>query len=433
MTKVFLLNADKTPLNPIDAGKARYLLKNRQAAVFHQIPFVIILKEQRVGEILEPLRVKIDPGSKTTGLALVNDRNGEVIWGSELEHRGKTIKKSLLSRLKIRRGRRSRKTRYRPARFDNRTRPKGWLPPSLQHRIYTILTWVKRLQKWSPVGAISQELVKFDSQLMDNPDIQGKEYQQGTLAGYETREYLLEKWNRKCAYCDVTDKPLQIEHIHPRCKGGSNRESNLTLACERCNIKKGTQDIKDFLKKDKPRLDKILKQTKVSLADSAAVNATKNKLLEELKALGLPVECGSGGLTKFNRTQQGLEKTHWIDAACVGLSTPKLNIAGVKPLFIKAMGHGNRQFCNTDKFGLPKRKKDGTLEAPRERRSDYFGFKTGDLVKTTPTKRQPKQYIARIAACEKRGTMTIFINGKRIGYNHKKLIIVQKKDGYKYS
>jgi hypothetical protein len=99
----------------------------------------------------------------------------------------------------------------------------------------------------------------------------------------------------------------------------------------------------------------------------------------------------------------------------------------------KAMGHGNRQFCNTDKFGFPKRKKDGTLEAPRERRSDYFGFKTGDLVKTTPTKRQPKQYIARIAACEKRGTMTIFINGKRIGYNHKKLIIVQKKDGYKYS
>jgi len=122
----------------------------------------------------------------------------------------------LTSRRQLRRSRRARKARYRKPRFLNRTRPKGWLAPSLQSRIENIKTWLNKLQRFAPIIAISQELVRFDIQLMQNPDIQGKEYQQGTLAGYETREYLLEKWNRQCAYCEVKDVPLQVEHIHPR-------------------------------------------------------------------------------------------------------------------------------------------------------------------------------------------------------------------------
>jgi hypothetical protein len=47
-------------------------------------------------------------------------------------------------------------------------------------------------------------------QKLENPEISGIAYQQGTLAGYELREYLLEKWGRKCAYCDATNVPLQI-------------------------------------------------------------------------------------------------------------------------------------------------------------------------------------------------------------------------------
>ena len=122
----------------------------------------------------------------------------------------------MTSRRQLRRSRRARKTRYRKPRFLNRTRPKGWLAPSLQSRIENIKTWLNKLQRFAPIIAISQELVRFDIQLMQNPDMQGKEYQQGTLAGYETREYLLEKWNRQCAYCEVKDVPLQVEHIHPR-------------------------------------------------------------------------------------------------------------------------------------------------------------------------------------------------------------------------
>ncbi len=225
-------------------------------------------------------------------------------------------------------------------------------------RVHNVETWVNRLHKFAPITAISTELVKFDMQLMRNPEIEGKEYQQGTLAGYETREYLLEKWNRQCAYCKVQNVPLQIEHIHPRSKGGSNSITNLTLSCEKCNIKKGTKDIRDFLKKDPGKLQKILLQAKKPLADAAAVNATRYKLLEVLKSTDLPVECGSGGLTKFNRTSLGLPKSHWIDAACVGQSTPTLNIKGIKPLLITSNGHGTRQMCGTDKFGFPNRHKE---------------------------------------------------------------------------
>ena len=74
---------------------------------------------------------------------------------------------------------------------------------------------------------------------MQHPEIFGIEYQQGELAGYEVREYLLEKWGRKCTYCGKENIPLQIEHIIPKSKGSSNRISNLAIACEKCNQKKG--------------------------------------------------------------------------------------------------------------------------------------------------------------------------------------------------
>ena len=222
MSKILVIDQDFRPLNPIHPARARQLLSHKKAAIFRRFPFTLILKESHPDATVSELRLKIDPGSKHTGIALVNDANGEVVFAAELKHRGFAIRDALTSRRQLRRSRRNRKTIQRQARFLNRTRPKGWLAPSLQSRIDNIKTWVKRLQKFAPITAISQELVRFDIQLMRNPDIQGKEYQQGTLAGYETREYLLEKWQRQCAYCGVKDVPLQIEHIHPRTKGGTN-------------------------------------------------------------------------------------------------------------------------------------------------------------------------------------------------------------------
>ncbi len=188
MSKVFMLDTTKRPLNPVHPGSARKLLSSGQAAVFRRYPFTLILKRAVTSEV-HPLRLKIDPGAKTTGLAIVNDASGEVVWAAELTHRGQAIKAALESRRAVRRSRRQRKTRFRKARFANRRRKAGWLSPSQTSRVANIITWTRRLMGCCPIAALSQELVRFDTQAMQNPEISGVEYQQGTLQGYETREY----------------------------------------------------------------------------------------------------------------------------------------------------------------------------------------------------------------------------------------------------
>lgn len=236
------------------------------------------------------------------------------------------------------------------------------------------MTWVQRLRKVCPLTSISMELVKFDMQQMENPEISGVQYHQGTLAGYEVREYLLQKWGHQCAYCGAKDIPLQIEHIHPRANSGTDRVSNLTLACEPCNQAKGTLDISVFLAKKPEIFRRIQTQAKAPLKDAASVNTTRWLLFAHLKALGLPMECGSGGLTKFNRTMRGLLQEHWVDAACVGKSTPEhIAIQGIVPLRIKATGRGRRQMCVTNACGFPRQHK--------ERKANYLGYHTGDRVK----------------------------------------------------
>jgi hypothetical protein len=183
--RVLVLDKNKKPLDPCPTGTAWKLLKRRRAAVFLRFPFTIILKDRTVEEsVVHPHRFKVDPGSKVTGVAVVQETTGTVVVAAEIEHRGQRIKAAMESRRASRRSRRARKTRYRKPRFDNRTRRDGWLPPSLESRIGNILTWVDRLRRCCPISAISQELVKFDLQQMENPEIGGVEYQQGTLAGY---------------------------------------------------------------------------------------------------------------------------------------------------------------------------------------------------------------------------------------------------------
>ncbi len=431
MQKVFVLDTNKTPLTPCRPKRARVLLRQGKAAVFRMFPFTIILRYEIKGASPRPLRIKIDPGSRKTGLAIVSvksvpDSTGEVIFAAEIEHRGQYIKDSLDSRRAVRRGRRNRNTRYRQARFLNRTRPKGWLPPSLESRISNIKTWVKRLMCLSPIQAISQELVKFDAQLMEKPEISGVAYQQGTLVGYEVREYLLEKWNRKCAYCANKDIPLEIEHIRPKSKGGSNRISNLTLACRACNEKKNNNPVEEFLKGKPEILKRILAQAKAPLKDAAAVNTTRWALFERLKATGLSVETGSGGLTKFNRITRKLSKAHWIDAACVGQSTSEvLKTDGIQPLEIKAVGHGKRLMCRVDKYGFPR----------TSAKSDKIvkGFQTGDMVKAVVTKgKKIGVYVGRVAV-RVSGYFNITTgHGVVQGISYRNCLKLHGCDGYNY-
>lgn len=424
---VFVLDKNLKPLDPCHRARARELLHKGRAKVYRRYPFTIILQDRVIEDsVTHPHRIKIDPGSKTTGIAVIQEETGRVTNALEISHRGQQIKDSLESRRALRRSRRNRKTRYRKPRFLNRTRKAEWLPPSLESRIANIETWVRRIRKLCPVTAISQELVRFDLQQMQNPEISGVEYQRGELFGFEVKEYLLTKWGRKCTYCGVENVPFEIEHILAKSKGGSNRVSNLCLSCHPCNQAKGNKPIEEFLKKKPEVLKRILAQAKAPLKDATAVNATRWELYRRLQSTGLSVEVGSGGRTKFNRKTRGIEKSHWADAVCVGASTPeRLLIRGIKPLLIAAKGHGTRQRCRPDKYGFPAR------HAPKAK--FFMGFTTGDMVKADiPSGKYAGKYTGRIAI-RFRPSFMLLLPDKRFDVHPKYLTPIHKSDGYEYN
>ena len=435
---VFVLDRYQKPLMPCSEKRARKLLARGRARVHRFFPFAIRLIDRMVGQsTLQPIALKADPGSKITGIAVVRQSeatdgntgeirsNAQVLCLFDLIHRGWQISKALTARRTMRRRRRG-NLRYRAPRFLNRGNKKGgWLPPSLQHRIDTTMSWVRRLCRLASVTSIAQELVRFDMQQMENPEIAGTQYQQGTLLGYEAREYLLEKWNRTCAYCDAREVPLEIDHIHPRSKGGSDRISNFALACRPCNQAKGSRDVAMFLAKDPARLARIQTRAKRPLKDAAAVNATRWKLLATLKATGLPVSTGSGGLTKFNRTRLGIPKTHALDAACVGTVDTVTNWH--RPtLVVKATGCGSYQRTLLDAYGFPR----GYLV----RQKRIHGFQTGDMVVADVSKgKKAGQYRGRIAVRASGNFNIQTPQGVVQGISHRYCRIVQRADGCGYS
>jgi 5-methylcytosine-specific restriction endonuclease McrA len=424
MSWTFVVDQEKRPLDPIHPGRARFLLTAGHAAVWRRYPFTLILTDRTADEQTppEPLRLKIDPGAKTTGLALLSETSGQVVWAGELTHRGQQVKKNLEKRHACRRSRRQRHTRYRPARFLNRRTREGWLPPSLESRIANILCWVQRLQRFAPVGALSMELVKFDTQLLQNSEISGLEYQQGELAGYELREYVLEKLGRECAYCHQSGIPLEMEHVVPKSRGGSNRASNLAPACRTCNQAKGNRTAAEF---GHPEVET---RAKAPLRDAAAVNATRWALFHRLEHIGLPAETGSGGRTKWNRTLRGIPKTHWLDACCVGASTPAiLKIHGIAPLLIRAEGRHSRQMCRTNEVGFPDK-------APKAT-SVVCGFRTGDLVLAVvpaPSKKAGT-HVGRIAIRATGYCNLKTVSGTIEGIHVRYCQPLHKGDGYSYA
>jgi 5-methylcytosine-specific restriction endonuclease McrA len=433
---VFVLDKRGSPLMPCNEKRARVLLARGRARVHRVVPFVIRLIDRTADSCaFQRLRLKLDPGSKATGMALVRDAGvvdtatGEIQRGAavlnlfELVHRGRQISEALTARRALRRRRRG-ALRYRAPRFLNRARRAGWLAPSLQHRVDTTLAWVKRVQRWAALSSLSSELVRFDMQALENPDIRGVEYQQGTLAGYEVLEYLLEKWDRQCAYCDASGVPLQIEHIHARARGGSNRVSNLTLACEPCNQAKGALLVEVFLAKDPKRLARFQAQARQPLKDAAAINAARWALARALKATGLPVELASGGRTKFNRTRLSVPKAHALDAVCVG----EVAFAAdwQRPtLQIKCSGRGCYQRTRLNKFGFPR----GYLT----REKQHFGFQTGDLVRAAVRSgKKAGLYRGRVAVRASGSFNIQAADGVVQGISHRHCRLVQRSDGYAY-
>jgi hypothetical protein len=435
--RVFVLDRHQQPLMPCHPARARELLRKGRARVHRLHPFTIRLTDRTVADSeVDGVAIKIDPGSRFTGIAVVRERadgtagkttNGLV--SIEIWHRGQQVSKDITSRAALRRSRRCRNLRYRAPRFSNRRRLEGWLAPSLRHRVEGTCTWVIRLQAIAPVTALTMELVRFDMQEMVNPEISGAEYQQGTLAGYEVREYLLEKWKRACAYCGASGTgpgsvPLNIDHIRPRARGGSNRVSNLTLACMDCNQAKGATDVAEFVT-DPARLKKLLAQAKAPLNDAATVNSTRWALHRALTATGLQVATGSGGRTKWNRVRNSVPKSHTLDALCTG-EVASVGSWPARVLVAKSAGRGSYARTRSDRHGFPR------LRLPRTKR--YFSFATGDHVHAiVPSGAKAGTYTGRVAVRASGRFNITTATGVVQGISHRHIRLLARADGWAYT
>jgi 5-methylcytosine-specific restriction endonuclease McrA len=423
---VFVLDQKKRPLMPTTPKRARLLLARGRAVVHRVKPFVIRLRDRRMEQsVVQPVDLKIDHGSRVSGMALARVEptpEGEVhhaLFLSEVRHRGEAVHEAKRKQAAARRRRRSANLRHRAPRFLNRRRAPGWLPPSIRSRVDNVVTWTARFCRWAPVSRIEIERVRFDMQLIQNPEITGTQYQHGELAGWELRSYLLVKYAYRCAYCGKPGVPFELDHQVPRSRGGSDRASNLVLACHACNQAKGNRTAAEFGHPE------VAARAKAPLKDAAAVNATRFRLVEELRRFGLPLGTWSGGRTRWNRARFGVEKTHALDALAVG------QLAGVQrgpvtTLHITAIGRG--QHCRTlwDRYGFPR--------AYLPRRKMVAGFSTGDRVKAVvpaPLK-TAGVHVGRIAvrtsgSCAIR-TSTSTIDGINIRY----ISLRQRGDGYEY-
>jgi 5-methylcytosine-specific restriction endonuclease McrA len=424
---VFVLDRHKKPLMPCTPKRARLLLAARLAVVHRVQPFVIRLRDRELSDsTVQAIALKVDPGSKTSGMTLARleqRAEGEVhhaLLLAEVQHRGEQVHRHKITQAQARRRRRSANLRYRPPRFLNRRRKRGWLPPSLLSRVLNVLTWTARLSRWCPITRIDVEHVRFDTQLLQHPEITGVCYQQGELAGWETRAYLLFKYEYRCAYCRKTNVPFEVEHILPRSRGGSNRISNLCLACHVCNRAKGDRTATEFGHAS------VEASAKRPLRDAAAVNATRYQLVEALRVFGLPIGTWTGGRTRWNRARFEIEKTHALDALCVGA------IAGVRPgklkrLLIKATGRGDH--CRTlwTEKGFPR--------AYKMRQKVVAGFATGDRVKAVvpPPRKTAGTHIGRVAVRKSRSFAISTSQGLVDGINAQYCRVVQRGDGYQYA
>ena len=419
---VLVVDKRKRPCNTISAAYARILLFNKQAVIHKRFPFTIRLRNDNAVLKDRSYTVKLDPGSRTTGVA-ITDNQDQVVMLAEIEHRGHTIKRNLDSRRAIRRFRRQRKTRYREARFQNRTRPEGWLAPSIKSRADNVINFIKKYKKLINVNKVMIENVSFDTaQMSSDTKLWGSDYQQGPLYDTNLRDFIFSKTKGRCSYCG--EKAEEIDHIISRSNGGTNSTYNLTPACRSCNKKKSNLSLKEFgklMNKDYSQLE-----PKKLPKDAAIVQSARNYMVKEITRIVPDTTTYDAWLTKYNRDQLGLSKQHYYDALSVGEIPSKFNFLTDKILQISAKGRGSRQMCRMDSYGFPR--------TSAKASKTVKGFQTGDIVKVVvPSGSKAGEYFGRVAV-RSRGFFDIKMKSslaKNIGY--KFCCLLQRNDGYSYN
>jgi len=353
---VYVLSKSGTSLMPTARnGWVRRALRDGRAKVISRSPFTIRLCYDST-EYVQECTCSVDAGSKFVGLSVTTGE--KEVYAATVQLRADIV--DLLStRRELRRSRRNRKTRYRKARWQNRKKPEGWLPPSVRWKVEAHKRVIAKLHKILPISKIIVETAQFDSQKINNPEISGIDYQMGDQLGYQNvKEYVLVRDGHKCQVCGKGKIKLHVHHIESR-KTGGNAPNNLVTLCLECHdgVHNGTKQLK--------------KKRGQSFRDATQMTVMRPTLLRELKEIYPYAQETFGYITKFHRQQAGLEKSHVNDARCIEGNMPTVL---TKPYLIKFVRANNRQLhkCTIAKGGYRKSNKAEKY---------VFGFRLFDMVK----------------------------------------------------
>ena len=358
---VYVISQNGQPLMPTENhAKVRILLKNNKAKVIKRCPFTIQLAYDSKN-YMQDITLGVDSGSKHIGLSATT--RSKVLFESDVELRNDIV--NLLSiRRQNRRTRRNRKTRYRKPRFNNRRRKEGWLAPSVQNKVDSHLTVIRKVHEILPITKVIVEVASFDIQKIKNPTISGTEYQQGEqLNFWNVREYVLFRDGHICQCCKgkSKDKILNVHHIESR-KTGGDASNNLITLCETCH----TGYHKGIVK-----LPKTIHRG-ISFKDATFMGIMRWAFYNKLKEIYPNVNLTYGYITKNTRIKNSLPKEHYTDARCIS-GNPKAISSGTVYYQKKVRCHNRQIHKNTIlKDGIRKRN-----QAPY----DVMGFRLFDKVK----------------------------------------------------
>ena len=310
---VYVINQRKEPLMPTSNGKARLLLKQNKARVVNVSPFTIQLLIA-TGETKQNVELGIDSGYLNVGFSAVTQKRELLVGELRLLE---FMKERLLAKSRYRKLRRQR-LRHRKVRWNNRTKskPKGWLAPSLQHKLDSHVKFIDYLYTILPITKCTIEVANFDIQKMNNDLISGVQYQEGNMMGFwNIREYVLHRDNHKCQNPNCINKAkeviLKIHHIKYESLGGTNNPKNLITLCSKCHTSPNH-------KKGKFLYDWCTEGKKVkSFKDATFMSTIRWSLVNKLKQTHDNINVTYGYITKNHRIENNLEKTHYNDAFAI--------------------------------------------------------------------------------------------------------------------
>ena len=194
-----------------------------------------------------------------------------------------------------------------------------------------------------------------------NPEIQGKEYQQGDqLAFWNVRECVLFRDGHKCqGRKGCKGRILNVHHIESR-KTGGNAPNNLITLCEDCHNDYHSGKLKLNLKRSQ------------SFKDAAFMGIMRWSFYNRLKEIYPNVKMTYGYITKNTRINNSLPKEHYIDALCI-TGNPTVERLNYR-YYIKQVRKHNRQI---HKAKILK----GGIRKLNQAKYNVLGFRLFDKVK----------------------------------------------------